>query len=191
MSSIPIKAIDGLTYHLETAGSETTSGLVAPIRALPPSAQAAILATAERLTTIIGHVDGLEAAASAANALNTNYIETTLASQSGASGWSSEWMDVRKFGLAYLLITWTAVASTSGAITVQGTVHPAQSNSDAIHDLTSVLATVYGTGLTVGATAGAVTIPVSNTFPYLRCSYTRVAGGGAAQFQPYLFGRVR
>lgn len=111
-----------------------------------------------------------------------NNYSLKLAPQSGAASWVSAWIPVSQDGwrLASLTVAWGAVAATAGALSIEGTDDP---GGTAAVPLT--VATSHGTWPTVGATASAALVVLTNCPGWIRVRYTRTAGGGADQFQTY------
>jgi len=103
----------------------------------------------------------------------------TLSAQSGLASWSTPWIPVGVGGWRDLSVTlaWSAVASTSGTLSVEGTDDP--TGTIAVPLTVDV---AHGAWPTVGATADKSLVVLSDCPGYVRVVYTRSAGGGAGQF---------
>jgi hypothetical protein len=77
-------------------------------------------------------------------------------------------------------LVWSAVASTAGALSFEGTDDPTQAGYVPL-----TVASSHGTWPNVGATASSMMVVLSNCPGYVRLKYTRSAGGGAGQFKVY------
>ena len=115
-----------------------------------------------------------------------------LVNQSGLATWYGPWVNAEQYKQYGFTISWTAVASTDGTLSFQGTDDPAQAVAGAggtnVVTLT-VSAPAGGTFPTVGAAAANCMVRFENPSHFIRVIYTRVAGGGANQFQAFTHGR--
>jgi hypothetical protein len=128
--------------------------------------------------------------------LQQNYLN----GQSGLASFSGPWIDCSRFGLVQINVWWSAFAATSGALTVDisgdytfgaapnpaaGSITQLTLNAPTGGNITGV----HGTGLTVGATAGATFINIWPTPRLVRLTYTRSAGGTTGQFNATVTGK--
>lgn len=110
---------------------------------------------------------------------------------SGAATWHGPWFDASLCASLTFNVSWSAVAATDGALSIEATNDPAQAAANVVTllaDNTLTNVQVNGT-LTVSTTASKALITVTRPSHFVRVSYTRTAGGGANQFQVFVHGR--
>lgn len=112
------------------------------------------------------------------------YNAQTISDESGAASFVSDWLAVGAAGFADASYTldWTAVASTAGALTFEGTDDPSGAKSAAL-----TVDKQHGSDISaVDANAGTAVVILTNCPGYVRVRWTRSAGGGAAQFNAFV-----
>lgn len=105
----------------------------------------------------------------------------------GSATWQGAWKDCSKSHCVSFTVTWTAVASTAGTLSLQGTDDPAKAATSLV---TLTLPTTHGAWPTVAATASTALAIIENPPRFVRVVYTRSAGGGAGQFNTYVSARA-
>ena len=109
-----------------------------------------------------------------------------LVGQTGLSSWQGPWFDASLCHELGFTVAWTAVAATNGTLYIEGTDDP---DKGALNVVPLTISTSHGTWPTVAAIAGNAMVRVSNPPHFIRLGYTRIAGGGAAQFKAFCHGR--
>jgi hypothetical protein len=114
-------------------------------------------------------------------------INDYLAGQDGSATFNGAWIDTKGFSLLSFNIAWTAVAATSGTLSFDATNDPAKASTSIISSVT--VSTIEGNSgaLTVSTSAGVVGVNFSRLFRFMRLTYTRSAGGGASQFNAFVY----
>lgn len=108
-----------------------------------------------------------------------------LVGQSGLASFSSPWKDTSKSHCVSFTITWSAFAATAGTLSFEGTDDPLQAAP-----VTLTVPTSHGTYPTVGTSAAGCVVVFENCPRYVRCSYTRSAGGTTGQFNVFVGARA-
>lgn len=117
-----------------------------------------------------------------------------LTDQSGVNDWDGAWVFCAGRKRVVFHIKWSAFAGTAGTIRLDGAgtyngATPAQaSGPDLTADAIDLAPSsgVYGTGLTVGATAGGTIIDIENPTPWLRLGFVQTVPGTVDQFQAWV-----
>ncbi len=117
-----------------------------------------------------------------------------LANKSGLATFSGPWFDASLCKSVSFQLAWSAVAATNGTLSIEGT----NDSAEAAADIVTIAVAAAGIGAsvefqgtwpTVGAIAANALVTLRDPPHFVRVSYTRVAGGGANQFQGFAFGR--
>lgn len=105
--------------------------------------------------------------------------------QDGSASFTADVMETRKVRILLVNVAWTAIASTAGTLSVQGTEDPANASTSWV---TLTASQTNGAQPSAG-TAGAILLAYEFVPTWTRLVYTRSAGGGAAQFDAWCMGR--
>jgi len=113
---------------------------------------------------------------------NTKWPEY-MVDQSGAASFQGNWIEVRKSKAIFMHVAWTAIASTAGTLSLDGSEDPT------LTSIVPLTATATHGAQPSGGTAGQLIIVLENPPSFVRLNYVRSAGGGAAQFDAWAQGR--
>lgn len=112
-----------------------------------------------------------------------HYNSKFLDAKSGLADWLSDPVPVAADGWrrASFTLLWSAIASTAGVLSFEGTDDPAGTSWVVL-----TVSTFHGTYPNVAAAAAVALIVLDNCPGWIRVRYTRSGGGAAAQFNGWV-----
>lgn len=118
--------------------------------------------------------------------MHSNPDPAYLLGQTGLASFSGPWVRCDYLHRVSFTVSWTAVAATAGTLSLEGTDYPIDRPELGAVPATAIvpltITAFHGTWPAVAAIAAVGLVIAENLPRWVRLTYTRSAGGGAAQF---------